>query len=298
MEEKNTGYSPDETKQEPRYTDKQRMAAKMGLLILVGLLAILIILLVTGADISRVALPVLAMMILGPVFLWLMVWSYTRMVVRSCEANDAALQKQFLIPDTVVFDIGGVLANYSWQQWVTEAGYSPEVTERIIRASVKNPVWEEIDRGVWTYEEFVDGVVKNDPELETEIRALFAGSFQSLVTKRDSAIPWVKALKEKGYRVYYLSNFSEKARRDCADALGFLELTDGGVFSYPEHVIKPDEAIFRLLTDRYGIDPKKAVFIDDMPANVEAAKRLGFRGIVYSSQTQAEQDLRALGVTC
>ena len=280
----------------PKYTEKQRVAARMALIILAGLAVILIVLLVTGYDIGRIALPALAMMILAPVFLWLMVWSYTRMVVRSCEANDAALHRQFLIPDTVVFDIGNVLADFSWQTWFAESGYPQETLDRIAQASVKDPVWNEIDRGVWTYEEFVDGIVKNAPELETEIRTMFARDYRSMITKRERAIPWVRELKKAGYRVFYLSNFSEKAHRECAEALQFLELTDGGVFSYREKLTKPDEAIYRLLAERYGIDPKKAVFIDDLPANVEAARRVGFQGIVFETQQQAEQGLRAMGV--
>ena len=279
-----------------RYSDKQRLFAKIGLIVIACLVVILAVLMISGYDASRIALPALAMMILGPVFLWLMMWSYTRMVIRSCEANDAALQKQFLIPDTVVFDIGNVLADFSWQTWLAESGYSQDIRDRIAKASVHSPVWNEVDRGVWTYEEFVDGIVKNDPELETEIRTLFAGDYRTMITKRERAIPWVQALKDAGYRVFYLSNFSEKARRECADALRFLDIMDGGVFSYLEHLTKPDEAIFRLLIDRYGIDPKRAVFIDDMEPNVEAARRLGFHGIVFSAQEQAEGALRALGV--
>lgn len=284
----------------PRYGKKARYAARAGLVIVGLILLLLLFGMFGGFDAGTVAITSLASLIVLPVLLWLMVWSLTRMHARSWEAGQtsphpAAAQKRDT--DTVVFDIGNVLADFSWERWLAESGVSKEVQDRIAQASVKSPLWNEVDRGVWSYEEFVDGIVRNDPALEQEIRTVFARDYHSMITKRERAIPWLQALKEAGYRVYYLSNFSEKAHRECADALGFLEIMDGGILSYRDKVTKPDEKIYRLLIDRYQIDPEKAVFIDDMPANVEAARKEGFQGIVFTSQEQAEADLRALGVS-
>jgi 2-haloacid dehalogenase len=44
-------------------------------------------------------------------------------------------------------------------------------------------------------------------------------------------------------------------------------------------VIKPERRIFELLIERFGIEPHSAVFIDDVDANVAAARRLGIHGL-------------------
>mgnify|MGYP001853441926 FL=1 len=63
--------------------------------------------------------------------------------------------------------------------------------------------------------------------------------------------------------------------------MGFLEEFDGGLFSYEVLCIKPEERIYRLLLEKYGIDPKRAVFFDDRQVNTEAASRLGIKGVVF-----------------
>ncbi len=53
---------------------------------------------------------------------------------------------------------------------------------------------------------------------------------------------------------------------------------DGEVVSCEEHVVKPEPRIYEILLERYGLDPAATLFIDDRPANIAAAERLGIRG--------------------
>ena len=82
--------------------------------------------------------------------------------------------------------------------------------------------------------------------------------------------------------------------RDCADALYFLPEMDGGLFSCDVHRVKPDPAFYHLLIDKYDLEPARCVFIDDLAANLEPARELGIRTILFQSQDQAEQDLDRL----
>ena len=127
----------------------------------------------------------------------------------------------------IIFDIGNVLTDFRWKEFLEDKGFDEEMVGRIARASVLNPLWNEIDRGVWEEEKLLREFVKMDPEIEAEIRRAY-GNVNGMVTKREYAVPWIKELKAKGYRVYYLSNFSYKAYVECRDALDFLPYTDGG----------------------------------------------------------------------
>lgn len=195
----------------------------------------------------------------------------------------------------IVFDIGNVLTDFRWKDFLRDKGFDGPMIERISKASVESPYWMEIDRGEWDTEEIMLAFVRQDPEIEEELRTAF-GEVHGMVTRRDYAIPWIEELKEKGYRVYYLSNFSYKAQVECADALDFLTHMDGGILSYQEKLIKPDEKIYQLLLGRYDLKAEETVFMDDLPANVEAAKSLGIRGIVFESKQQAESELAKFGV--
>jgi len=193
----------------------------------------------------------------------------------------------------IVFDIGNVLTDFRWKGFLQDKGFDEVMIKRIARASFLSPLWNEIDRGVWDVEQLMREFIKMDPEIEKELYIAF-DKITGMVTKRDYAIPWIQKLKRQGYGVYYLSNFSDKAYQDCIDALDFLPFTDGGILSYRERMIKPDERIYQLLLSRYGLKAEECVFIDDTPVNVEAARALGFQGIVFESRAQAEEELEVI----
>ncbi len=196
---------------------------------------------------------------------------------------------------TIIFDIGNVLADFDWRKHFADFGYDDGMVERIAKATVKSPLWNEVDRGVMGQEELVDKFVANDPEIEQDIRKVLA-YVGTMVTRNDYAIPWIQDLKSKGYRTLYLSNFSEKAGTDCVKALDFIPYMDGGIFSYQEKIIKPMPEIYQLLIDRYQLVPEECVFMDDTVANLTGAEKFGIHTIHFINKEQAVSELRKLGV--
>lgn len=195
----------------------------------------------------------------------------------------------------IIFDIGNVLSDFRWRDCLKDKGFDDDMVERIGRASVDSPLWREFDRGEWSEEKLMRAFIANDPEIEKELHLAF-DDIRGMVTLRDYAVSWVRGFKERGYKVWYLSNFALKAERQCSDSLAFLPDMDGGILSYREHMVKPDPEIYRLLLNRYALKAVECVFIDDTAVNVEEAKRQGIHGIVFHSREQAEEELRALGV--
>ncbi len=196
---------------------------------------------------------------------------------------------------TIIFDIGNVLADFVWEEHYRSFGYDEETFMRIAKATVRNPAWNEYDRGILTDEEVMQEFIKSDPELEDILRKVLK-SKKTMVRRNDYAIPWIKELQEKGYRCLYLSNFSKASETDCAEALDFISCMDGGILSYREKVIKPMPEIYQLLIDRYELVPEECVFLDDTVRNLEAAQKFGIHTIHFTSQEQAIRELRELGV--
>lgn len=198
--------------------------------------------------------------------------------------------------NTIIFDMGNVLIDFRWKALYEEMGLTGETFIRMAKATTQNPFWNEFDRGILTDEEMFEGFVKLDPELEPEIRRFFYEEFHGLLREYDYSREWIKSLKDNGYRVLLLSNFSRKALRECADQLGYMQEADGAVLSCDVKLIKPGEEIYKYLIEKYDVVPNEAVFIDDTAVNVEAAKKLGINGIVFENKQQAEDELRKLGV--
>ena len=91
----------------------------------------------------------------------------------------------------VIFDIGNVLTDFRWAEFLADKGFSKEEVQRIANASVLTPVWAELDRGAWSFEEVMAGFIKNDPEIEKELHQAF-DDMTDIVRIREYAIPWVK----------------------------------------------------------------------------------------------------------
>lgn len=196
---------------------------------------------------------------------------------------------------TVIFDIGNVLAGFAWKEYFDKFSYSEEVKERIAKATVQSSIWCEYDKGLMNDEEILDAFVANDPGIEKELRESLS-NISGMLVRFDYAIPWIKALKENGYQVLVLSNFSHKAVTDCAPVLDFLPFTDGGILSYKDHVIKPQPEIYALLIERYQLVPEECVFMDDLEENIKGAEKAGIRTILFQNEKQAKDKLRELGV--
>lgn len=196
---------------------------------------------------------------------------------------------------TIIFDIGNVLADFTWREHFASFGYDDEMIERIAKVTIKDPIWNEVDRGVMEREEILQKCVSADPEIEQDIRKVLE-NVKTIVSRNDYAIPWIQDLKSKGYRTLYLSNFSEKAEAECAEALDFIPYMDGGILSYKEKIIKPMPEIYQLLIDRYDLIPDECVFMDDTPKNLVGAEKFGIHTIHFQNQAQAIGELRKLGV--
>ena len=198
--------------------------------------------------------------------------------------------------DTVVFDIGGVLVELGRFRFLEKKGFTGEKANRVMYATMRSKDWVQMDLNNIPVEEILERFIRNDPGMEAEIRYMFE-DLNGIVERRESSLPWLRRIKESGRRILYLSNYSHKIMRECADALYFLPEMDGGLFSCDFHMVKPDPDFFRLLIEKYQLDPARCVFIDDIETNLEGARAVGMHTILFENPAQAEAELdRMLGI--
>jgi putative hydrolase of the HAD superfamily len=101
-------------------------------------------------------------------------------------------------------------------------------------------------------------------------------------TWRDSVRPFpdtwpvLERLRGAGYRLGILSNCSCQAGA-VIDSLGLRSLVDVAILSFEVGVMKPDAAMFRLAAARLGVAPGRALLVDDLVENLDAASAVGLR---------------------
>ena len=178
----------------------------------------------------------------------------------------------------IVFDLGGVVFARDPRKFEREF---IEFFSYIMLPEMPH-FWEEYDRGVSTYQSVINELAEYnncDRELaEHNLR-------RSIVTQEE--IPATKSLirdlKSAKYNLYVLSNMS-------LDFIEFLKTKevykyfDGEVVSCYEKVVKPDAEIYKILIDRYSLNPSETLFIDDRKSNVAAAQKEGIEGYHFNAR--------------
>ncbi|HJP75809.1 MAG TPA: HAD family phosphatase [Pseudonocardiaceae bacterium] len=181
----------------------------------------------------------------------------------------------------VVFDIGGVLEIVAESSllgdWATRlgdvwaGGVIGTVTEEQVHAAISERMGVSRDR---------------TDELMNEMWAWYLG------VANTELIEYLRALRPR-YRTGLLSNSFVGAREREQEAYGYAELVDDIVYSHEVGMSKPEPAIYRLTCDRLGVRPDETVFVDDVPANIEAAREVGMIAIEHRDNEDTIAQLRA-----
>ena len=102
------------------------------------------------------------------------------------------------------------------------------------------------------------------------------------------------------YPLYLLSNTNCLHHEYVAREYEIFEKFADGVFSYRAKLMKPEREIFALAIRQFGVEPGSTVYLDDLSANVEAARAAGLRAFQYHPDAHADclATLRAQGVQC
>lgn len=195
--------------------------------------------------------------------------------------------------DTVIFDIGNVLMKFDFFPLMERLFSDQKVIDAIAETFFKTGYWNGLDLGIYNGEQFLQKAIAHAPKYKEEFRYCFE-NLEGCLLKEDFAAPWIQSLKDRGYRVLFLSNYSEPIMKIGPEALYFLPLMDGGVFSCDVHICKPDPEIYHVLKEKYDLDFSTCVFLDDTMPNLEEASRQGLHTIHVQSHQQAADDLEML----
>lgn len=183
--------------------------------------------------------------------------------------------------NTVIFDLGNVLVRYDSQHCLDQFDFHSDIRNRVADAMFRSNTWWQGDQGIYDLHNWCEAFIANDPEIESEIRVVYDG-LKECILPTEYTDDLISFFREKGYRIYYLSNYSEGLYEKTKDRLSFIKSFDGGVFSWKENCLKPDPEIYKTLLKRYQIDPSRSIFFDDVKENVKAASKEGIHGIVFT----------------
>ena len=109
-------------------------------------------------------------------------------------------------------------------------------------------------------------------------------------------VEWFAAVRGRGLKAAILSN-SGPGAREAERHWGFEAMTDDIVYSHEVGLGKPDPAIYALTATRLGVEPHEIVFLDDVPANVDAARAAGWHAVLHEGTGRSIAELDRLIAT-
>jgi 2-haloacid dehalogenase len=196
--------------------------------------------------------------------------------------------------NTIIFDFGGVLID-----WNPRYMYRNEFED----SSAMEHFLEQICTDDWNLQQdkgrsLTEGtriLQEKFPEHAVKIQ-LFYDQWEKMINGDiPQNVTVLRNLKEK-YKLYGLTNWSAETFPIVFKRFAFFTLFDGIVISGEEKLIKPDKKIFELMLDRYRLEAKNSLFIDDNMKNIQAAKEMGFVTIHVTEKTDLKRELHAMGL--
>ena len=184
----------------------------------------------------------------------------------------------------IIFDLFGVIARFDTEGYYAQRGISPADREILRREVFRSLEFAMGDRGAIPEAAAVSAICSRVPSRLHEAVHDFIYRENRAILPIPGMEDLLRELKGRGHRLYLLSNTSEAFHRFRAGIPG-IGFFDGELISADTGLVKPDPAIFRLACERFGIRPSESAFIDDTPANAEAAHHVGMRAYVFNGDT-------------
>jgi putative hydrolase of the HAD superfamily len=114
-------------------------------------------------------------------------------------------------------------------------------------------------------------------------------------TFNPAMIAWQQQLKSLGVETAILSNMGDTVLESIQASFEWISSFDVLIWSYQHNLAKPERAIYELLLDKLGTAAEETLFLDDKLENIEAARQLGIKGLVFTNVDQLRQDLISTG---
>ncbi|HEY3560785.1 MAG TPA: HAD family phosphatase [Kribbella sp.] len=197
--------------------------------------------------------------------------------------------------DVVVFDIGGVLLD--WSPTYLYADLIPDEEERThFLTNVATPAWNHKQDEGRPWAEAVAELKSLHPEHAEWIEAYDTGWLKMVRGVFEDTAAVLTELQDAGVPTYALTNFSAEKWEVAKEAFPILTRFDGEVVSGVELTAKPDEKIYRILIERFGLDPARTFYTDDMEYNVVAARAAGLDAELFTNAANLRTQLHARGL--
>jgi len=197
---------------------------------------------------------------------------------------------------TVVSDLGNVLLHFDHMRACRAmAGRCPWSPEEIYDSMFGSNLVRDYELGRMSSSEFAQGC-KERLNLDVgreSIREIWSDIFHPV----EGMESLIRSLKEQ-HTLVLLSNTNEWHFEHCREKYPVVSLFDHYALSYRLECRKPNPLIYEKAMAMANALPEETLYFDDIPAYVEAARKLGWKGICFQDRDQLRREMKAQGINC
>jgi 2-haloacid dehalogenase len=196
----------------------------------------------------------------------------------------------------VVFDLGGVLLDWNPRHLYRKLFADDEAAMEHFLGTVCTHEWNRCQDAGRSFAEGARLLKAEHPDKADLIDA-YGGRFDEMIAGPIvGSVEILAELRDRGILLYGLTNWSAETYPPARERYAFLSWFRGILVSGEVGVIKPDPRIFELLIERFGIASESAVYIDDVAANIDAARSFGIHAIQFTTPAALRQELLRFGL--
>jgi epoxide hydrolase-like predicted phosphatase len=196
----------------------------------------------------------------------------------------------------IIFDLGNVLISFRPSEYFNRKNYPENIKDKILSDIFESEEWLQLDNGEITTQEVIDSIASKSTLTKAEIAHIF-NLRADLIFPLDQNANLLPELKKQGYKLYFLSNFPADLFEEVTKGYFFFKYFAGGVISADAKFSKPDSRIYKILLEKYSLNPEECLYIDDLEINVKAAEALGMKGLVTKGSLEISEKIEIALIT-
>lgn len=179
----------------------------------------------------------------------------------------------------IIFDFGNVLITFDQEKIISQFTSEEKEKEFIRKEIINSPEWVGyglIDSGYITEDDAINLINDRSNNKYKDLVYQFLKNYNKYMYIQQEIIDKIKDLKNKGYKIYMLSNTNHYMYEKYIKDIEYL--FDGIVLSYKIHAVKPNNYIYEYIIKKYNLTPEETLFIDDNEKNIFKANEFGIQG--------------------
>ncbi len=187
-----------------------------------------------------------------------------------------------------VFDMGKVLIDYDIDNVIRKYTSDPNIIREVELITFESGEWIQLDAGLMSEEEGLEEMLRHASS--DEVREITRQSFWNWhkynMRPKVGMAELLVDLKQRGKKIYVLSNASVRLESCYKDYMPRPDLFDGVLFSASVKYIKPQQRIYEIFFEQFSLKPEECYFIDDRKGNIVGSREAGMEGYVFDGDVE------------